>query len=66
MVAGGENYQNCKIEELKKEAAAREEITPRKILFISALPTVLSLKSSVYHFQEKPVHTELSLLSLKE
>ena len=47
-------------------AAASEDETPRMMLFISASNIDRSRNSSSYHLSEKPSHTELILLSLKE
>ena len=47
-------------------AAAREDETPRIMLFKSASKSERSRNSSAYHLSEKPSHTELILLSLKE
>ena len=47
-------------------AAQQLEITPSRMEFQRAWNRSRSRKSSSYHFKEKPSHTELIRLSLKE
>ena len=47
-------------------AAASEAVTPSTILLMSDSNSARSRNSSTYHLSEKPSHTELILLWLKE